>query len=94
LAHPYFTRQAQCDRRVIFSWRPVGASPANPLTTPWPNGDELIRGVEFVDEAAARRFDLDRAVGESVRPSGGDVPDAGPWVACWTWDDAERWVRG
>ncbi len=93
-ARPYFTRQAQCGRRVIFSWRPADASPANPLTTPWPFVDELIEGVEFVDEAAARRFDLDPAVDESGCPPGGDVTNLGPWVAFWTWDGAERWVRG
>jgi hypothetical protein len=49
---------------VVFSWRPADASPNNPLTTPWPNADELIAGVEFADEDAARRFDLDRAAGE------------------------------
>ena len=78
VARPYFTRQAQCGQRVVFSWRPADASPTNPLTTPWPNAEELIEGVEFVDERSARRFDLDRAVGESGRPLGGDVTDAGP----------------
>jgi hypothetical protein len=68
LARPYFTRQAQLGRRVIFAWRPADASPHNPLTTPWPDADELIEGVEFADEAAARRFDLARAVGASGRP--------------------------
>ena len=70
--------------RLVRTW-PADASPSNPLITPWPLTDELIEGVEFVDEAAARRLDLDRAVGESGCPPGGDVTDAGPWVACWTW---------
>ncbi len=70
LAQPYFTRQAQVGRRVVFSWRPADASPHNPLTTPWPNAEELIEGVEFADEEAARRFDLDRTVGARGRPQG------------------------
>ena len=65
LARPYFTRQAQLGRRIIFAWRPSDASPHNPLTTPWPAADEMIEGVEFVDEEAACRFDLDRAIGAS-----------------------------
>ena len=77
LARPYFTRQAQYGRRVVFAWRPADASPYNPLTTPWPNADELIEGVEFADEEAARRFDLDQAVGASGRLQGG----------------GERWLR-
>ena len=93
LARPYFTRQAQLGRRVIFSWRPADASLHNPLTTPWPNADELIEGVEFADEAAARRFNLDRAVGASGRPQGGDVAGAGPWTEFFTWEEAERWLR-
>ncbi len=92
LARPYFTRQAQLGRRVVFAWRPSDALPYNPLTTPWPNADELIEGVEFADEAA-RRFDLDRAVGASGRPPGGDVPDAGPWVEFLMREEAERWLR-
>ena len=47
----------------------------------------------FADEAAARRFDLDRAAGPSGRAAGGDVPGAGPWVEFLTWEDAERWLR-
>ncbi len=39
LARAYFTRQAQCSRRVIFAWRPADISPDNPLTTPWPFAD-------------------------------------------------------
>ena len=93
LARLYFTRQAQYGRRVIFAWRPADASAHNPLTTPWPNADELIEGVEFADEEAARRFDLDRTVGASERPPGGDVADAGPWVESFTWEEAERWLR-
>ena len=93
LARPYFTRQAQFGRRVVFSWRPADASPHNPLTTPWPNADELIEGVEFVDEAAALRFDLDRTIGPSGQPAGGDVTDAGPWVEFFTWEEAVRWLR-
>src|ERR687893_321090 len=93
LAPPYFTRQAQQGRRVIFAWRPADASPHNPLTTPWPHADELIEGVEFEDEAAARRFELDRAIGESGRPPGGDVTDAGPWTEFLSWEEAERWLR-
>ena len=92
LARPFFTRQAQYGRRVVFAWRPADASPYNPLTTPWPDADEMIEGVEFADEEAARRFDLERAVGESGRPAGGDVADAGPWVEFFTWDEAERWL--
>ena len=72
--------------------RPAAASPTNLPTMPWPGAEELLEGVEFVDEAAARRFDLDRAVGEGRRPPGGDVTDAGPWTEFWTWVDAERWV--
>ena len=53
LARPSFTRQAQCGRRVIFSWRPADASAPNPLTTPWPGADELIEGVEFVGGSRA-----------------------------------------
>ena len=71
LARPYFTRQAQYGRRVVFAWRPADVSPHNPLTTSWPNADELTEGIEFADEEAARRFDLDRAVGASGRPPGG-----------------------
>ena len=93
LARPYFTRQAQLGRRVVFAWRPADASPHNPLTTPWPDADELIEGVQFADEEAARRFDLDRAVGASGRPPGGDDADAGPWVEFFTWEEAERWLR-
>ena len=93
LARPYFTRQAQQGRRVVFAWRPADASPHNPLTTPWPNADEMIEGVEFADEAAARRFNLDRAVGASGRPQGGDVAGAGPWTEFFTWEEAERWLR-
>ncbi len=77
LARPYFTRQAQYGRRVIFSWRPADASPVNPLTTPWPGADELIEGVEFADEAAARRFDLDRAAGPSGRAAASVASRAG-----------------
>ncbi len=93
LARPYFTRQAQCGRRVVFAWCPADASPHNPLTTPWPDADELIEGLGFADEAAARRFDLELAAGESGRPPGGDVADAGPWVEFFTWEEAERWLR-
>ncbi len=63
------------------------------MTTPWPDADELMEGVEFADEEAARRFDLDRAVGASGRPPGGDVADAGPWTEFFTWEEAERWLR-
>ena len=42
--------------------------------------------MEFADEEAARRFDLDRAVGVSGRASGGDVADAGPWTEFYTWE--------
>ena len=42
----------------------------HPLTAHWPDADELIEGVELPDEEAARRFDLDRTVGESGRPTG------------------------
>ena len=93
LARPYFTRQAQLGRRVIFRWDPSDAGPANPLTQPWPALDELIEGIEFEDEAAARRFDLDRAVGPSGRRPGGDVPDALPCVEFFSWAAAERWLR-
>ena len=86
LARPYFTRQAQYGRRVIFSWRPSDAAPTNPLTQPWPGADELIGGT-------ARRFDLDRATGPSGRAAGGDVPDAGPFFEFLSWEDAERWLR-
>ena len=79
LARPYFTRQAQYGRRVVFAWRPSAAAPTNPLTTPWPGCDELIEGVAFASEAAARRFDLDHA--------------AGPDVEFLSWDEAERWLR-
>ncbi len=92
LARPYFTRQAQLGRRVIFAWRPADASPANPLTQPWPGAEELIEGVEFESEEAARRFDLDRAAGPSGRPAGGDVTGAGPWVEFLSWQDAEVWL--
>ena len=71
---------------------PSEASPHTPLTQPWPNADELIEGVEFADEAAARRFDLDRAIGASGRRAGGDVPDAGPWVASLSRAEPERWL--
>ena len=54
--------------------------------------EELVEGVAFVDERAARRFDLDHAAGESGRPPGGDVTDAGPWVEFFSWEDAERWL--
>ena len=47
----------------------------------------------FASEAAARRFDLDRAAGVSGRPDGGDVGNAGPFVAFLSWDEAERWLR-
>ena len=93
LARPYFTRQAQYGRRVVFMWRPSDAAPTNPLTTPWPGCDELIEGVAFASAAAARRFDLDRATGVSGRPVGGDVGDAGPYVEFLSWDEAERWLR-
>ena len=87
------TRQAQLGQRVVFTWCPSDASLHNPLTTPWPNADELIEGVEFADEAAARCFDLERTVGESGRPRSGDVADAGPWVEFFTWEDAGRWLQ-
>ncbi len=90
-AHPYFTRQAQYGRRVIFRWRPSDALSVNPLTTPWPEADELIEDVEFAGEESARRFDLDRAAGPSGRGAGGDVPDAGPFFEFLSWGDAERW---
>lgn len=92
-ARPYFTRQAQRGRRVIFRWRPADTSPANPLTQPWPLADELIEGVEFGSEEAAQRFDLDRAAGPSGRPAGGDVADDGPWFEFFTWEAAEAWLR-
>jgi hypothetical protein len=93
LARPSFTRQAQLGRRVVFRWDPSDAGPANPLTQPWPALDELIEGVEFADEQAARRFDLDRALGPSGRQPGGDVPDALPCVEFLSWEEAERWLR-
>ncbi len=93
LARPYFAQQAQYGRRVIFRWRPADATSANPLTQPWPGAEELIEGVEFVDEEAARRFDLDRAAGPSGRATGGDVPGAGPFLEFLSWEDAERWLR-
>ena len=93
LARPYFTRQAQYGRRVIFSWRPSDAAPTNPLTPAWPGVEELIEGVAFESEGAARRFDLDRATGPSGRAAGGDVPDAGPFFEFLSWEDAERWLR-
>jgi hypothetical protein len=93
LARPSFTRQAQCGRRVIFRWDPSDAGPGNPLTQPWPALEELIEGVEFESEEAARRFDLDRAVGPSGRRPGGDVPGALPCVEFFTWSEAERWLH-
>jgi hypothetical protein len=93
LARPYFTRQAQYGRRVIFAWRPADASPANPLTTPWPLVEELIEGVEFVDEVAARRFDLTQVAGASAWVADRDGPDPGPYVAFCDWTAAERWRR-
>src|SRR5215213_8720346 len=70
--------------RCLVSSRPADA---------WPHADELIEGVEFEDEEAARRFDLDWAVGASGRPPGGDVADTGPWMEFFTWEEAERWLR-
>ncbi len=67
--------------------------PTNPLTQPWPGADELIEGVEFESEEAARRFDLDRAAGPSGRLPGGDVPGAGPFFEFLGWGDAERWLH-
>jgi hypothetical protein len=68
-ARPSFTRQAQLGRRVIFRWEPSAAERANPLTQPWPALDALIEGIEFADEEAARRFDLDRGA-ERARAGG------------------------
>jgi hypothetical protein len=53
LARPYYERQAQYGRRVIFSWSPKKSSPANPLTVPWPLVEELIEGAEFASGRAA-----------------------------------------
>ena len=92
LARPYFTRQAQLGRRVIFRWDPSDAGPANPLTQPWPALEELIGDVESSTEEAARRFDLDQALGPGGRQPGGDVPDALPCVEFFTWAEAERWL--
>ena len=47
----------------------------------------------FESEAAARRFDLDRAAGPSGRAAGGDVPGAGPFFEFLSWEGAERWLR-
>lgn len=60
-ARPYFTRQAQDGRRVVFGWHPSDTAPTNPLTTPRPASGELIEGIAFASEAAARRFDPGRA---------------------------------
>ena len=49
--------------------------------------------MEFDDEGAAKRFDLDRTVGLSGRCEGDDVPDAGPWVEFLSWEETERWLR-
>lgn len=93
VARPYFTRQAQYGRRVIFAWNPAASSPTNPLTAPCPLVEELIEGVAFADERAARRFDLNRAAGPSGRAVGGDVSGAGPWFEFLTWEEAEAWLR-
>jgi hypothetical protein len=93
LARPYFTRQAQYDRRVIFAWRPADTAAANPLTTPWPLVEELIEGVEFADEAAARRFDLTQVAGASAWVADRDVADPGPYVEFFDWAAAERWLK-
>ena len=93
LARPYFEQQAQFGRRVIFRWNPAKASPHNPLTTPWPTVEELIEGVKFADEVAARRFNLDRTIGLSGRQADGDVTDAGPWYEFLSWEEAEAWLH-
>ena len=92
LARPYFDRQAQYGRRVIFAWSPKRPAPANPLTVPWPLVDELIEGVEFATEQAARRYDLSQAVGESAWTADDDGASWGPYCQFWTWEAAERWL--
>jgi hypothetical protein len=93
LARPYFDRQAQYGRRVIFAWSPARATPTNPLTLPWPLVERLIEGVEFASDEAARRFDLDWVSGESARATGDDVTSWGPYFEFLSWEAAERWLR-
>lgn len=88
VARPYFERQAQRGRRVIFHWNPARDWPHNPLTTPWPGVEDLIEGVTFADEAAARRFDLDH-----MARAGGVPPDAGPFRQFDTWEEALGWLQ-
>jgi hypothetical protein len=92
LARPYYERQAQYGRRVILAWSPKRSSTVNPLTVPWPLVDELIEGVEFASEAAARRYDLSQAVGENAWTVEDDGASWGPYFQFWTWEAAERWL--
>ncbi len=92
LARPYFTRQAQYGRRVIFSWSPADSALANPLTVPWPLVEELIEGVEFVSEQAASSFDLAGVSGISGRTHGDDVTSWGPYFSFLSWEAAKRWL--
>jgi hypothetical protein len=77
LTRASFTRQAQYGRRVIFAWRPADAAATNPLTTPWPLVEELIEGIAFADDIAARRFDLTQVAGGSAWVANRDVADPG-----------------
>lgn len=88
VARPYFERQAQWGNQVVFRWNPARDWPHNPLTDPWPGAEELIEGVAFADEEAARRFDLDR-----LAPACDEGRVTGPYHQFDSWAEAERWLR-
>ena len=64
----------------------------DPRSFPWLLADELIEGVEFATEAAARRYDLSQAVGESAYTVEDDGANWAPYFQFWTWEAAERWL--
>ena len=86
LSRPWFDREARRGRRVIWQWRPEARF--GPTVSPALRGRVMVNGVEFPDEAAAARFDLD---GVAIYAAGAGTG----WLREFTdWEQAEAWLRG
>ena len=82
---PWFGREARLGRRVIWQWRPEVRF--GPTVTTALRGRVMVNGVEFPDEAAAARFDLD---GVAIYAAGGGTGRLREFA---DWEQAEAWLR-